>query len=858
MTSLPDQAEIHRRCSGGDIEDRLEAASLLKTHFSDLPDKVQAWKDLVNLTLDDKSDVRKSAADALKNSFSQVPDKSSASQDLVSLTRSEDWIVRWGATSALSTAFVLVPNKVQAWQDIHRLIQDENRWVRDESARALMSVFSQVPDNNLAWKDLHVLTHDTDRNVRLTAAKALISVFSHIPDKDQAWKDLIKLYQDEDDYVRRESAKALISVFSQVPDKDQAWKDLIKITKDKYSWVREDSAKALISVFCQVPDKDHAWKDLHSLSLNEDTWSREYAARALISVFSQVPDTDQTWKDLHSLTQESDSYVRMYAYHSLGRASILKATEVEANDKIKLKSELEAAVAYFEKSSQVDWFGPARFCYPFYRTYLAITFHEAKEDEVQRYLLEAKGAVGRSESKDELLKAVENLARALQESQRLKDRSVKEVASELNTYQWYCEKAADYLVTVEKKAPGTVKLMRRCNPFIEERIQFTINEIQAKARQICRITRGSGTEFEAPGAQIHQAATGLSTGELVSIQRSSSSIVKQLKKFCRLLTENEKDQVCRDVDEIEHEADIPEKLHLIDRALFNLEPILKSLRRPLVDVVILTVLPEEYSRVLAKLSGHSQPQHMGSDPNICAWRFGEAFCPNHNGAYKVAVGMIGRAGDIQSALAAKDAISRWRPNYIIFSGIAGGLPDAALRKGDVIIADCIYGYEYGKIEETFKPRGNWTFKTDQGLLTGANAYALQEGWRDHIKAKPPEVCEPKVIHGEIASGEKVIDDPTNEFFKQVLKMWPKVKAVEMEGAGIGSAIEQAQNLKIPVGFMVIRAISDLPRPEENRDGDKTRGTEERDAWKVYASDVAAAFTIGWIADGLPLPPSTGN
>jgi len=83
----------------------------------------------------------------------------------------------------------------------------------------------------------------------------------------------------------------------------------------------------------------------------------------------------------------------MYTYHSLGRASVFKSTEAE--DKDTLKRELESAVAYFEKSSQEQsWSNPARFCYPFYRMYLAITFHEAETEEIQRYLAEAKVAVG--------------------------------------------------------------------------------------------------------------------------------------------------------------------------------------------------------------------------------------------------------------------------------------------------------------------------------------------------------------------------------------------------------------------------------------------------------------------------------
>jgi nucleoside phosphorylase len=121
-----------------------------------------------------------------------------------------------------------------------------------------------------------------------------------------------------------------------------------------------------------------------------------------------------------------------------------------------------------------------------------------------------------------------------------------------------------------------------------------------------------------------------------------------------------------------------------------------------------------------------------------------------------------------------------------------------------------------------------------------------------IKIKQSITYFPKVIGGEIASGEKVVDDPTNDFFIEVLNRWPKVRAVEMEGAGVGSAIENAQSFGIPVSFIMIRGISDLPR-HEDRIG--TRGTVERDSWKAYASETVAAFTIGWITDGLPIAPS---
>jgi len=88
-------------------------------------------------------------------------------------------------------------------------------------------------------------------------------------------------------------------------------------------------------------------------------------------------------------------------------------------------------------------------------------------------------------------------------------------------------------------------------------------------------------------------------------------------------------------------------------------------------------------------------------------------------------------------------------------------------------------------------------------------------------AKSPRECTPQVVSSEIASGDQVVDDPTNDFFAQVLKTWPKVNAVEMEGAGVAAAIEQVNSLGIPTRFMMIRGISDLPRAKGKAKAEKS-------------------------------------
>ncbi|MGA9097317.1 MAG: hypothetical protein WB392_00130, partial [Methanotrichaceae archaeon] len=371
--------------------------------------------------------------------------------------------------------------------------------------------------------------------------------------------------------------------------------NLHKLTQSEDSNVRAIVASALGDLFPQFPDKTPVWDDLHRLIIDDDIVVRGLAAFALGQAFPHVPDKAQVWQDMQKLTKDKNKTVRMYAYHSLGRASVYKATE--AKDRTTLKIELEAAIGYFEKSSQESPqydYSPARFCYPFYRTYFAITFQGAKEDEVQRYLTEAKKAVDGSESNEELIKVVENLANALKESQYLKERPIQEIVSELNAYMWYCEKAAEHMISAEDKAPRAVKLMRICNPLLEERIQGIIAEIQETARQICKITHKSGGEYEVLGTEISNDAKALSSLDLISIHRSSTRMIKQLKELAERLSGGETDVVWEVIEEAEQEAELPDKLNKIELAMSQMRPLLEEHQSPLVDIVILTALPEEY------------------------------------------------------------------------------------------------------------------------------------------------------------------------------------------------------------------------------------------------------------------------
>ncbi|MBW2738871.1 MAG: HEAT repeat domain-containing protein [Deltaproteobacteria bacterium] len=471
---------------------RWGAADVIGEVFSLIPDKKQAWEDLIRLTSDNYSSVVASALKALSSTFASVPDKKQACGDLHRLTSDSDSYVRMSVVYMLISKFSHLSDKKQACEDLISLTSDKAGSVRKAAAYALGNVFSHVPDKKQAWEDLIRLTSDKEKDVRRGAADALVKVFSYVPDKKQAWEDLHWLTSDSDSYVRWRATDVIGKVFSHVPDKKQAWEDLIRLTSAKDKDVRRGAADALGSAFASVPDKKQACEDLHRLTSAKDKDVRRGAADALGSAFASVLDKKQACEDLHRLTFDTDSYVRASAYHSLGKASIFKAANAE-ND-IDLKKEMEAAIGYFEKSSQqTEKSKPSKFCLPLYRSFYALTFRkEETEAEVKKYIKEAKSAVEGSESKEKLLEAVENLGNALKEAQKVRD--FNDLKSDLNAYRRYCDRACELLDTMEEKSPGASRLIRMGLPIIDDRIKGIIAEIQETAKAACQQSKGTPTE----------------------------------------------------------------------------------------------------------------------------------------------------------------------------------------------------------------------------------------------------------------------------------------------------------------------------------------------------------------------------
>ena len=402
---MVDQEEIHRLAQSDDEKERHKALNQFQNNFAFLPDKQQAWKDLLALTKDEYTVVQWYTGGALGSAFPHVTDKEQAWKDLLALIKDEDSGVRWEAAGALGSAFAHVTDKEQATKDLLALTKDEDSGVRSHAADALCLAFVHVTDKEQATKDLLALTKDEDSGVRRRAAPAFGFAFPHVTNKEQGWKDLLALIKDEDSYVREGAAFALSFASPYVTDKEQATKDLLELTKDKDKYMRNNARLGLFNIARNYLDKKNY----------EKTFQYFYAA-SIKSTLREYIDPDPFFY----LCRGFGSY-----YH--GRVVINELSNIEdpkeyiKNVKYAVKL-FTKSIKYIEKSPQDEVETPFfPICLNIYSAYYEYILSFQKLDvkrvaKVKKYLDEASEQcrlVG-TEKGERTVKIFEKLAEALE------------------------------------------------------------------------------------------------------------------------------------------------------------------------------------------------------------------------------------------------------------------------------------------------------------------------------------------------------------------------------------------------------------------------------------------------------------
>jgi nucleoside phosphorylase len=242
----------------------------------------------------------------------------------------------------------------------------------------------------------------------------------------------------------------------------------------------------------------------------------------------------------------------------------------------------------------------------------------------------------------------------------------------------------------------------------------------------------------------------------------------------------------------------------------------RGLRR----VAILSAIRTEYQAVHAHLTNLRQEIH----PSGTIYERG-TFTAN-NQSWDVLIGETGKT-NTRAAVATVSVVEYFKPDLMLFVGVAGGLQDVKLT--DVVAATKVYGYESGKAGSEFRPRPA-VHNSSHRLVQRANAEAKSGDWLQRLGVFLNPEAVPQVLVAPIASGNQVAASTDSALANLLRSSYSDAVAVEMEGYGFLEALHAYPH----IDALVIRGISD--RIDDKAEADAMR-------YQEIAARHAAAFAF---------------
>ncbi|WP_437974765.1 5'-methylthioadenosine/S-adenosylhomocysteine nucleosidase [Sorangium sp. So ce295] len=199
-------------------------------------------------------------------------------------------------------------------------------------------------------------------------------------------------------------------------------------------------------------------------------------------------------------------------------------------------------------------------------------------------------------------------------------------------------------------------------------------------------------------------------------------------------------------------------------------------------------------------------------------------------------------GNLSAAVATTNLLREHRVHGLILVGLAGGVSSSGVDLGDVVVSSEIIHYEPAKLTEAgVDPR----FRV-VGLTPAWLRQMARDVGRDLMEHPPGSDSNalagaPNVHVGAVASGEKVLQSERQ--LDSLLGSWGRVLAVEMEGAGVATAVSMSRP---DPPLVIVRGISDLM---DGRKHDAAEAAQLRDTAAHSAVRVALALSRKFESEG---------